>query len=105
MYGSPLFLRVVLCASAAISNAILTSSLSPGFNFGFMDLSNARYSRRINFFSCSSFKLYFGSAATVSIPYEFTEIEEFLILISNLLHLRPDRQIGPALRRMWRTNS
>src|SRR5688572_15980368 len=68
-----------------------TNSLSPGFNLGFMDLSNARYSRRINFFSCSSLRLYFGSAATVSIPYEFTEIEEFLILIPNLLHLRPQQ--------------
>src|SRR5947209_5821400 len=73
MYGSPLFLRIVLCASAAISKECLINFRSPGFNLFLSALNKARYSRRISFFSCSSFKLYLGADATVSIHHEFTE--------------------------------
>ncbi len=57
MYGSPLLRRIVLCASAAISKAVRSKILSPGLSFVFKTRSNARYSRRISFFSSSSFKL------------------------------------------------
>src|ERR1700744_147817 len=66
---------MVLCASAAISKAIRSNSLSPCLSFGLSERNRARYSLRINFFSWSSVRLYFGIAATVSIsiPYEFTK--------------------------------
>ena len=75
IYGSPLLRRLVLCASAAISKAERISSLSPGLSLAFRDRNRARYSLRINFFSWSSVRLYFGIAATVSISihYEFTK--------------------------------
>ena len=47
--------------------------LSPGFMRDFRARSRARYSLRINFFSCSSFKLYFGNCARVSMGYEYTK--------------------------------
>src|ERR1700736_1735103 len=66
---------MVLCASAANSKAVRSSSLSPSLSLGFSERSRARYSLRINFFSWSSVRLYFGIAATVSmsILYEFTK--------------------------------
>src|SRR6478609_7762883 len=72
IYGSPLFRRMVLCASAAISKAILINRRSPGFILDLRERKSDRYSRRISFFSCSSFKLYFGTCAKVSIDDEFT---------------------------------
>src|SRR6185312_3607515 len=88
MYGSPLFRRVVLCASAAISNATLTCSLLPGFNFGFKALNNARYLRRISFFSSSSFIVYFGMSSVFSINYEFTqELNEKIKMNYNTVNL------------------
>src|ERR1700748_1966011 len=66
---------MVLCASAAISKAVRSNSLSPSLSLSFSERNNARYSLRINFFSWSSVRLYFGIAATVSmsILYEFTK--------------------------------
>src|SRR6201999_3615924 len=66
---------IVLWASAAISKAERINSLSPNLSLGLRARRRARYSRRINFFSWSSVRLYFGIAATVSISihYEFTK--------------------------------
>jgi hypothetical protein len=65
---------MVLCASAAISKAWRISFLSPGLMRDFKERNKPLYSLRISFFSCSSFKLYFGICATVSMDYEFTAL-------------------------------
>src|SRR4051794_28529370 len=78
---------MVLCASAAISNACRMSLRSPGLILDFRERNNERYSLRISFFSCSSFKLYFGICATVSIDDEFTLFAP-LIFLKKAIRLR-----------------
>src|SRR5687768_17387521 len=63
---------MLLCASAAISKAWRINFRSPGLMRAFKPRKSARYSRKISFFSCSAFRLYFGVSATVSMAYEYT---------------------------------
>src|SRR3712207_1957444 len=82
MYGSPLFRRMVLWASAAISKAMRINSLSPGFSFGFSERRSERYSLMISFLSCSWLRLYFACATTVSIPTNLHKLAGFIYWLS-----------------------